>query len=167
MKLTNTTFRKRSIEVKEQPIEVPLKSEQYMQTTYEKTIDSILRQQDPQSILGFIQKKVTELKEIDRIWRSAITADLGEHSRIANFRDGCLVVEVNNAGWATRLRYLVPDLIKKLLKYPILGSLKNIEWYIQPTNHLPLILSDTSAQPLNNTAMDIKIKSLRKALVKI
>ncbi len=138
-----------------------------------KTIDSIL-QQDPHSILGLIQLKVSELKKINQLWQAEISPDIAQHSRVANLREGCLVIEIDSAAWAFRLRYLLPDLTKKLIKYPMLNTLKHIEWYIQPQFHLsskPIkqmpILSDHSAHLLRNTAMNIKIKQLQDALVRL
>lgn len=139
-----------------------------------KTIDTIL-QQDPQSILGFIQKKVSELKKINQLWQAEISPELGQHSRVANFREACLVIEIDSAAWATRLRYIIPDLTKKLVKNPLLNSLKQIEWYIQPhfdsgtakPLNLSLSLSDRSARLLRNTAMDIKVKQLQDALIRL
>lgn len=139
----------------------------------EKTLDTILNQQDPQSILGFIQKKVAQLNQLNEIWQKN-WADLAQHSRIANFREGCLVIEVDNAAWATRLRYLIPDLTRKLVKHPALNRLKHIEWYIQP--HSPTVsprsrfapvLSDHSAQLLKNTALSIKMEQLQAALIRL
>lgn len=139
----------------------------------EKTISHIL-QQDPQSILGFIQKKVMELNRLNAIWQAENTADLAQHSRIANFRDSCLVIEVDNAAWVTRLRYLLPDLTKKLVKHPALNTLKKIEWYIQPAFYPPAkgqrltpVLTAASAQLLQTAAENIKVKALQAALAKL
>jgi hypothetical protein len=139
----------------------------------EKTLTCIL-QQDPQSILGFIQKKVMELNQLNEIWRTENTADLAQHSRIANFRDSCLVIEVDNAAWATRLRYLLPDLKQQLMKHAALKNLKKIEWYIQPHFHpisqpskLPPVLSNNSTQLLKNTALNIKTSPLQESLMRL
>lgn len=139
----------------------------------EKTLETILNQQDPQSILGFIQKKVIQLNQLNEIWQKN-SPDLATHSRIANFREGCLVIEIDNASWATRLRYVIPDLIKKLVKYTPLNTLKEIKWYIQPTTHtisqasqLVPVLSDHSAQLLKNTALSIRMKELQEALIRL
>ena len=140
----------------------------------EKTLDKILSQQDPQSILGFIQKKVVQLKQLNEIWQQNFP-DLAQHSRIANFREGCLVIEVDNGAWATRLRYIIPDLIKKLGKLNALSNLKHIEWYIQPESQpastrsrfAPPVLSDHSAKLLENTALTIRMKELQEALVRL
>ena len=144
-----------------------------MKSLSSKTIDSFLHQ-NPQGILGFIQKKVSELKKINQLWQIEVSADLVQHSRVANFREGCLVIEVDSAAWATRLRYLIPDLNKNLVKNPLLNTLKHIEWYIQPnfypcTEKKPLMpaLTTASSQLLQIAAENIKIKSLQTALTRL
>ncbi len=140
----------------------------------EKTLCGIF-QQDPESVLAFIQKKVTQLKKLNQIWQEVIAADIAAHSRIANFRDADLIIECDSAAWATRLRYVLPDIQQKLRQYPDLQGLSHIEWSIQPHFHsttsqlsrLPPLLSSASAQLLKNTAGSIQIKPLQEALLRI
>lgn len=140
----------------------------------EKTPAHIL-QQDPESVLAFIQNKVLQLTTLNQIWKSILTHDLAEQSRVANFRDGYLIIECASAAWATRLRYLMPDITGKLLNYAELRDLTHIEWNIQPQFHTPhshlsttpLSVSPSSAQLLKNAADHIKIKSLQEALRRI
>ena len=140
----------------------------------EQTLCGIF-QQDPESVLAFIQKKVAQLKKLNQIWQEEITEDLAAHSRIANFRDEYLIIVCDSAAWATRLRYILPEIRQKLRQYPDLHGLSHIEWSIQPHFHsttpslsrLPPLLSSTSAQLLKNTAGSIPIKSLQEALLRI
>lgn len=140
----------------------------------EKTPASIL-QHDPQSVLAFIQNKVQQLTKLNPIWLAEIPSDLAEHTRIANFRDGYLIVECDSAAWATRLRYILPDITQKLLKHPDFRDLTHIEWNIQPLFHtpntqlspLPPMLSSASAELLKNAADNIHVKSLQEALLRI
>lgn len=140
----------------------------------EKSPASIL-QQDPESVLAFIQKKVQQLTKLNKIWQAEISNDLEEHTRIANFRDGYLIVECDSAAWATRLRYILPDITQKLLKHPDLRDLTHIEWNIQPLFHtpnaqlspLPPLLSSASAALLKNAAGNIHVKPLQEALLRI
>lgn len=140
----------------------------------EQTLDGIF-QQDPESVLAFIQKKVTQLKKLNQIWQAVIAADVAEHSRVANFRDSYLIIECDSAAWATRLRYILPEIQQKLRLYPDLQGLSHIEWSIQPHFHhttsqlgrLPPLLSSTSAQLLENTANSISVKPLQEALRRI
>lgn len=140
----------------------------------EKTLTNIL-QDDPESMLAFIQNKVLQLTKLNQIWQTEISSDLAAQSRIANFREGCLIIECASAAWATRLRYLLPDITAKLIKYTELRDLAHIEWNIQPLFHTPhsqlsatpLALSSASAQLLKNTAGHIKVKPLQEALLRI
>jgi hypothetical protein len=140
----------------------------------EKTLSGIF-QQDPEGILAFIQKKVAQLKKLNQIWQEEIAEDLAAHSRIANFRDGHLIIECDSAAWATRLRYMLPEIRQKLRQYPDLQDLSHIEWSIQPHFHSttsqssrqPPLLSPSSAQLLKNTATSIKGKPLKEALQRI
>ncbi len=140
----------------------------------EKTLTGIF-QQDPEGILAFIQKKVAQLKKLNQIWQEEATEELSAHSRIANFRDTHLIIECDSAAWATRLRYMLPEIRQKLRQYPYLHDLSHIEWSIQPDFHrttsqlsrLPPLLSPGSAQLLKNTAGNIKVKPLQEALLRI
>lgn len=140
----------------------------------EKTPTTIL-QQDPEGVLAFIQSKVQLLMKLNQIWSAAIPNELNQHTRVANFREGYLIIECDNATWATRLRYLLPDIKPKLLSYPDLRDLTHIEWNVQPTFHaqhtqltaLPLTLSGTTAALLKNAADTISVKSLQEALLRI
>jgi hypothetical protein len=126
-------------------------------------------------MLAFIQNKVLQLTKLNQIWQAEISSDLAAQSRIANFREGYLIIECASAAWATRLRYLLPDITAKLIKYTELRDLAHIEWNIQPLFHTPnsqqnaapLALSSASAQLLKNTAEDIKVKPLQEALLRI
>lgn len=141
----------------------------------EKTLTNIL-QDDPASVLAFIQSKAQQLISLNHIWQTVISSnELNEHTRVANFRKGDLIIECDSAVWATRLRYLLPDIKQKLLNYPDLHSLVQIEWRIQPAFHtqpmplklFPLTLSNTNAELLKNTAETIRTKPLQEALLRI
>lgn len=140
----------------------------------EKTLTNIL-QHDPASVLAFIQNKVQQLITLNQIWQTVIPNELNAHTRVANFRTGYLIIECESAVWATRLRYLLPDIKPKLLNYPDLHSLVEIEWSIQPAFHTqpvplkscPPILSNTNAELLKNAAETIRTKPLQEALLRI
>lgn len=89
----------------------------------------------PEGLLGFYYKKAQQLIELNQLWQKNMDPGLVAHSHIANLRDHCLIIEVANAVWASRLRYWIPDLLVQLNTWPALLGLKNMEWYIQP--HMP------------------------------
>lgn len=65
------------------------------------------------SILRHYYDKAHQLTELNRAWRS-IMQDWADNSQIANFEAGELVVQVESGSIATRLRYSLPDILKKL-----------------------------------------------------
>jgi hypothetical protein len=82
-------------------------------------------------------------------------ADLAKHSFIANQREDVLVIEIDNAAFATRLRYNTDEIILHLRKEKEFFFLKKIEWYIRPsalpskalkTNRNKLLFSDNTIQ---------------------
>lgn len=140
----------------------------------EKTPANIL-QNDPESVLAFIQNKILQLTTLNQIWQTEISKDLAGQTRVANFREGYLIIECASAAWATRLRYQLPDITEKLIKYTELRDLTHIEWNIQPLFHTdraqlrtaPLVLSAVSSQLLTHAAHHIKVKPLQEALLRI
>lgn len=140
----------------------------------EKTPATIL-QHDPASVLAFIQNKVQELIKLNQIWQATIPNELNAHTRVANFREGYLIIECDSAAWATRLRYLLPEIKQKLRNIVDLDHLVQIEWSVQPAFHEQptqlkppsLTLSNTNAELLKNAADTISIKSLQEALLRL
>jgi predicted nucleic acid-binding Zn ribbon protein len=47
-------------------------------------------------------------------WEAAVGASVAAHCRAVSLVDGVLQVEVDQPGWATQLRYLAPDVIRRL-----------------------------------------------------
>jgi hypothetical protein len=107
----------------------------------EKTPVNIL-QQDPESVLAFIQNKVQQLTKLNQIWQVEIPIELSEHTRVANFREGYL----------THIEWNIQPL-----------------FHAQNTqlSQLPPTLSSASAELLKNAADAIPVKSLQEALLRI
>lgn len=56
--------------------------------------------------------------------QQCLPADLANHCASAHIRDNTLVVHTDSPAWATRLRYLAPQLIKAVAgEYPTIQSL--------------------------------------------
>ncbi|WP_010597209.1 DUF721 domain-containing protein [Rickettsiella massiliensis] len=148
-----------------------------MKLSYEKTPEALLQDSvGTDTFLALIQQKVSELKKLNQLWMKIVTHEFAEHSRVANFREGCLVIEVDNAAWITYLRYHLPELKKRLSQESDLSTLQKIEWYIRPpsaglsrqtTNNQSLVLSKNSLELLKNTAQQIKNKALQEALLRL
>lgn len=148
-----------------------------MSKSYEQTPETLLQNSvGSDTFLGLIQQKVIELKKLNELWGKAVSPELAEYSRVANFRNGCLVIEVDNAAWITYLRYHLPELKKHLSLQSELTALQKIEWYIrspkveqakQTIKNRSLVLSKTSLELLKNTAQQIQSKALQEALLRL
>jgi predicted nucleic acid-binding Zn ribbon protein len=46
-------------------------------------------------------------------WDEVVGASVAAHARPTSLRDGVLRVEVDEPGWATQLRYLAPEILRR------------------------------------------------------
>jgi predicted nucleic acid-binding Zn ribbon protein len=46
-------------------------------------------------------------------WDQIVGSAVATHARPVSLRDGVLRVEVDEPGWATQLRYLTPDILRR------------------------------------------------------
>lgn len=142
-----------------------------MNIKYEKKPIDFLERDFAGSLTGLIHK-TQQLQQLNHAWKSCIDPTLAEHTQVANLRNGCLIIEVESSAWATRLRFAIPEIQKRLQTSSELRNLKNIEWYIQPAEnttrpikqHAPLQLSENNAQLIEDTAAHITNKKLRDVL---
>jgi len=141
-----------------------------MATPPEKALQEVFKQAN---MLGNIHAKLQQLNQLNELWQHAVPALLAQNSCVANWREGCLVIELKSAAWATRLQYLIPELIERLQQHAELKNLTAIDWYIQPSTNLPaatpptLTLSAQQAQLLQDTAEHIDNEMLKAALQKL
>jgi hypothetical protein len=131
-----------------------------------------LIQQQTQTNLPELAQKMKQLQRLNTVWQKYIDMKLARHSRVANWRNSCLIIEIDSASWATHIRYLLPELLIKLKPEPELAGLRYIEWYIQPiealtskTNrHKVLLLSAENSQLISEAAKHITHEKLKRAL---
>ncbi|UCQ45093.1 DUF721 domain-containing protein [Edwardsiella piscicida] len=82
-------------------------------------------------ILKNVQQRAVALLRLDRAVQALLPAPLKPFCRVANFRQGILVLEVANASWLMRLRYEQSSLLSAL-RGEILPSLSSIDTRINP-----------------------------------
>lgn len=138
----------------------------------EKTLNELVGTQ--LNSLGCIKEKILQLQRLNAIWQQYIDNIIAQHCKIANYREGILIIVADSSVWSMRLRYLIPDLLIKLRNHPEFRSLKNIEWFIKPTEETPtkttqslLKLSSNNAEMIQSIAEGIENKQLQKALLKL
>jgi predicted nucleic acid-binding Zn ribbon protein len=65
-------------------------------------------------------------------WEEAVGAHVAAHSRPALLDDGRLVVDVDEPGWATQLRYLEHELVARLATVAGPDAVRSIEVRVRP-----------------------------------
>jgi len=61
-----------------------------------------------------ICQRAIQLDELNEKIKTFLPLPLSDYCQVANFNQGCLLISVKNAAWATELRYLLPELRDKL-----------------------------------------------------
>ncbi len=85
-----------------------------------------------QNSLQNIQQRAVALLKLNRAVAGLLPAPLQPWCRVANFRQGVLILETANASWMMRLRYEQSTLLSAL-RAQILPSLSSIDIRINPT----------------------------------
>ncbi|KAA9002595.1 DUF721 domain-containing protein [Affinibrenneria salicis] len=97
-----------------------------------------------------IQQRALALLKLNRAVRGLLPAQLHPWCRVANYRQGLLVLEAASANWLMRLRYEQPTLLSAL-RAQILPSLASIDIRINPAlaakGHEIVQNNGNSAQP--------------------
>ncbi len=65
----------------------------------------------PTNVLYQLHQHGQFIQQLQQVLQGDLPAPLNQHCYIANLRDKILVIHTDSALWATRLRYLVPDLL--------------------------------------------------------
>ncbi|MFI8415189.1 DUF721 domain-containing protein [Serratia sp. NPDC078593] len=91
-----------------------------------------------------VQQRAVALLKLNRAVKGLLPAQLHPWCRVANFRQGILVLETANASWMMRLRYEQPNLLSAL-RAQILPSLSSIDIRINPA-----LMAKGSNQPQNS-----------------
>lgn len=84
------------------------------------------------SPLHSVQQRATALLKLNRAVKGLLPAQLHPWCRVANYRQGILVLETANASWMMRLRYEQSTLLSAL-RAQILPSLSAIDIRINPS----------------------------------
>ncbi|NIY48035.1 DUF721 domain-containing protein [Cedecea colo] len=103
-----------------------------MRDSRPQSLDNLFDDAGAQSVLQNVQQRATALLRLNRAVRSILPAQLHPWCRVANFRQGILVLETANASWLMRLRYEQATLLSAL-RAQILPSLTSIDIRINPT----------------------------------
>ena len=134
-------------------------------------------------MLGALLTKLNQLKQWNTWLKEGLTTkesltideSLAKHCYIVDLKGTSLIVIADSAHWVTRLRFHIPDLLKKLKNYPGLENIRSICCKPQPYHsmiinkkvRMPQRLSPKTAELLRESAKKITDKKLRATLEKI
>ena len=120
--------------------------------------------------------KTQSLEKLTLIVRQYLEPELAKNCSVANLINNVLILATTSAAWNHQLRFLVPDLLKKLRNSPQYYGLTSIEVIQQhpitkadfQTKRLaPISLSPANAKQMVNIAKHITNKELARALMRI
>ena len=113
------------------------------------------------------------LSGLQRWLESQLPDPMQEQCQVVNFRDDTLILAASSPVWATRLRYLLPQL-NALISQKTSGKLLKIKIKVRPSSELPGIasrpeatISAATGQLLDQMATAIDHPGLSAALTRI
>lgn len=98
-----------------------------------------------------VQQRAVALLKLNRAVKALLPAPLQPWCRVANFRQGILILETGNASWMMRLRYEQSSLLSAL-RAEILPSLAAIDIRINPSLMAEMAIK-TAKEEINQEVM--------------
>lgn len=98
-----------------------------MRDHHPQPLDSLFTETHLQNV----QQRAIALLKLNQTVKALLPAELHAHCRVANYRQSILILEITNASFALRLRYLIPALLSAL-RQQALPTLVTIEHRINP-----------------------------------
>ena len=102
-----------------------------MRDSRPQSLENLFDDAGQESMLQNVQQRAVALLRLNRAVKGILPAPLHPWCRVANFRQGILVLETANASWLMRLRYEQATLLSAL-RAQILPSLTSIDIRINP-----------------------------------
>lgn len=85
-----------------------------------------------QSRLGNIVKKAQLHLSIEQSIKALLPKALTPHCQVLNIRENVLILSIDNAAIATRVRFMAADILKALKKELNLKGIQSIECRVRP-----------------------------------
>jgi len=124
-----------------------------------------------------IVKKVEQLAKLNRVVLQNLAPELSAHCRVANVREGILILSTASSAMGYQLRFTEIELLSALRAIPAWCHLKSIKIQVRPPHNIPTPLSPASlprpnlskstAKILKMTAEDLNPSPLQEALLRL
>ena len=125
---------------------------------------------------GEIVNKIEQLAKLNRIVHQKLDPELAKHCRVANLRDGILILTTASPTYGHLLRFEKGELLTRLRAEPAFCHLKSIQTHVQPPlarslttgTRLPVpSLSLVTAHLIHETALTLTLPTLQQALLRL
>ncbi len=77
-----------------------------------QALDTLLKA--PKSRLGWLLNKAKRINQLDVLLQDILDSPLNQHCQVINLEERSVVIAVDNASWATQLRYQQRDIVNRL-----------------------------------------------------
>lgn len=142
-------------------------------------IDDILHMPDNQ--LSSIIAKVNQLNQLNQSLSDILDPKLAAHCQITNLENQILTLLIDNSSWGTKIRYVTPEILKKMQQIPTLCQVKQIKCIVRPKQQYrnanppqtaqktaqKMPISSENAKILRSVAHGIKDEKLKQALLQL
>lgn len=136
-----------------------------------KTLPELFSGQMNDSLDGLIRRG-RQLHGLNILLGELLGTELASHCQLANIRENTLILATDSSAWATRLRYMAPQLIQQLKGDKRLNGIDTVHVIITPpvspgdTSH-PVrraSMSESASECINQCAEGISDPQLSSAL---
>ena len=140
-----------------------------------RKIDTLLSSgHPPSSALARLINRASQQDAWTDQLRALLPQDLASECRVANVRDQVLTVHINNAAWATRLRFLIPGLLENLVRLADFTAVNDIRLKVVPVASKSISAAEAAQEirppdraPLLELANGIDDAGLRCAILRL
>jgi len=133
--------------------------------------------QHESNTLGTLLVRLNKLKTWNSWLRNALKEEplLTQHCQIVGLDGTSLIVIADNSHWVTRFRFFIPQLLTQLRQYPDFKNIRAICCKVMPLHHRaykktkrqPLIISEKTAEIMQDTAKKVKDEKLKTILQRL
>lgn len=115
-----------------------------------------------------------QVQRASQVLHGHLDASLAQHCKVANIKDGSVVIHADSPAWAAKLRFQVASMLEQLNKERSFGALRAIRIKVSPMSEaLPaalaerLTLSEHAAAVLKSAADATEDSGLKAVLLKL
>ena len=127
----------------------------------------------PKGRLAKLLAHTDKLQHVNRVFLAYLPNHLHEHAMITNMSTKAWVVQTDSSAWATRLRYVLPNLQQQLSDH-LKKQIPPLTVRIKPGNTVEVVveprrmeLTKETAKLLEGTAQDLDDQRLGSALLRL